>query len=403
MVMSVKQKHLTSGCKRYYEYLTKLYKASSINNWKIINGKYKNYNFVIAKDDYVAKQLGISIQSIYNYKKTLKSLGLINTLPKFTTRTNQFKNKHFCQLTVILKTIPKWLISKTLVFKNSIKNARILKTSSNIISQFKQNLNNTVRNIHTKIKNLLNTVTTTNYTNNTSYNNLNKEDVQTVANILNTYNIKFKNNEIPHYIEMNWKIINGKYKNYNFVIAKDDYVAKQLGISIQSIYNYKKTLKSLGLINTLPKFTTRTNQFKNKHFCQLTVILKTIPKWLISKTLVFKNSIKNARILKTSSNIISQFKQNLNNTVRNIHTKIKNLLNTVTTTNYTNNTSYNNLNKEDVQTVANILNTYNIKFKNNEIPHYIEMYEKSKEKFNQTCKYCNDKYMYAPLKYFTDK
>ena len=76
-------------------------------------------------------------------------------------------------------------------------------------------------------------------------------------------------------------------------------------------------------------------------------------------------------------------------------------MNTVTTTNYTNNASYNNLNKDNVQTVANTLNTYNIKFKNNEIPHYIEMYEKSKEKFNQTCKYCSDKYMYAPLKYFT--
>ena len=199
----------------------------------------------------------------------------------------------------------------------------------------------------------------------------------------------------------NWRVLSGEYKNYNFIIAKDEKVAEQLGISVQSIYNYKKTLKSLGLINTLPKFTTRTNQCKNNHFCQLTVVLKTIPKWLISKTLVFKNSIKKARILKTSSNIISQFSKNLNTTVRNIHTKVKSLLNNVKSVNYTNNTSYNNLNKEDVQTVANILNTYNIKFKNNEIPHYIEMYEKSKEKFNQTCKYCSDKYMYAPLKYFT--
>ena len=168
-----------------------------------------------------------------------------------------------------------------------------------------------------------------------------------------------------------------------------------------SIYKYKKTLKSLGLIDILTKFTTRTNQRRNYHNRQLTVVFKTIPKKFLSKTLVFGNSIKKARILKTSNYIVSQFKQNLNNTVRNIHTKIKNLLNTVTTTNYTNNASYNNLNKDNVQTVANTLNTYNIKFKNNEIPHYIEMYEKSKEKFNQTCKYCSDKYMYAPLKYFT--
>ena len=202
----------------------------------------------------------------------------------------------------------------------------------------------------------------------------------------------------------NWRVLSGKYTNHHFIIAKDKKIAEQLGISVQSIYNYKKTLKSLGLINTLPKFTTRTNQCKNNHFCQLTVVLKTIPKWLISETLVFKNNIKKARILKTSSNIISQFSKNLNNTIRNIHKKVKKLLNNVKITNYTNNISYNNLknlDKEGVQTVANTLNTYNIKFKNNEIPHYIEMYEKSKEKFIQTCKYCSDKYMYAPLKYFT--
>ncbi len=127
-----------------------------------------------------------------------------------------------------------------------------------------------------------------------------------------------------------------------------------------------------------------------------------MPKKLISKLLTRSNNIKKARILKTSSNIISQFSKNLNTAVRNIHTKVKNLLNNVKGVNYTNNISYNNLNKEDVQTVANILNTYNIKFKNNEIPHYIEMYEKSKEKFNQTCKYCSNKqHIYAPLKYFT--
>ena len=213
------------------------------------------------------------------------------------------------------------------------------------------------------------------------------------------YTYLFNLNKISKF--RNWKITEGKYENYNFIIATDSYISKKLNIGLTSIYKYKKTLKSLGLIDILTKFTTRTNQRRNYHNRQLTVVFKTIPKKFLSKTLVFGNSIKKARILKTSNYIVSQFKQNLNNTVRNIHTKIKNLLNTVTTTNYTNNASYNNLNKDNVQTVANTLNTYNIKFKNNEIPHYIEMYEKSKEKFNQTCKYCSDKYMYAPLKYFT--
>ena len=202
----------------------------------------------------------------------------------------------------------------------------------------------------------------------------------------------------------NWKITEGKYENHNFIIATDSRVSKKLSIGLTSIYKYKKTLKSLGLIDILTKFTTRTNQRRNYHNRQLTVVLKAMPRKLISKLLTRSNNIKKARILKTSSNIISQFSKNLNTTVRNIHTKVKNLLNNVKTTNYINNTSYNNLknlNKEDVQTVANILNTYNIKFKNKEIPHYIEMYKKSKEKFNQTCKYCSDKHMYAPLKYFT--
>ena len=201
----------------------------------------------------------------------------------------------------------------------------------------------------------------------------------------------------------NWRILSGKYTNHHFVIAQDKIVAEKLGIAIQSIYNYKKTLKSLGLINTIPKFTVKTTQSRNYHHKQLTVVLKTIPKWLISNSLVFCNSIKNARILKTSNIIISQVKQSLNNTVRNIHTKIKNMLNNVKATNHKNTTSISNLNlnKEDVQTVCNTLNTYKINFKNYEIKYYLDLYNKSKEKFTQTCKYCSDKHMYAPLKYFT--
>ena len=198
----------------------------------------------------------------------------------------------------------------------------------------------------------------------------------------------------------NWKITDGKYKNYNFCIPTDIYVSKKLNMGLTSIYKYKKTLKSLGLIDILTKCTTRTNQRRNYHNRQLTVVLKAMPRKLISKLLVY---IRKARILKTSSIIISQIKQSLNNTVRNIHTKIKNMLNNVKATNHknTNSISNLNLNKEDVQTVCNTLNTYKINFKNYEIKYYLDLYNKSKEKFTQTCKYCSDKHMYAPLKYFT--
>ena len=197
----------------------------------------------------------------------------------------------------------------------------------------------------------------------------------------------------------NWKITDGKYKNYNFCIPTDIYVSKKLNMGLTSIYKYKKTLKSLGLIDILTKCTTRTNQRKNYHNRQLTVVLKAMPRRLISKLLVY---IRKARILKTSSIIISQVKQSLNNTVRNIHTKIKNMLNNVKATNHKNTNSISkNLNKEDVQTVCNTLNTYKINFKNYEIKYYLDLYNKSKEKFTQTCKYCSDKHMYAPLKYFT--
>lgn len=140
---------LSKGCKLYYTYIVNLTKVSKINNWKITDGKYKNYNFCIPTDIYVSKKLNIGLTSIYKYKKTLKSLGLIDTLTKYTTRTNQRRNYHNRQLTVVLKTMPRKLISKLLVY---VKNARILKTSNTIISQVKKSLNNTVKNIHTKIK-----------------------------------------------------------------------------------------------------------------------------------------------------------------------------------------------------------------------------------------------------------
>lgn len=198
----------------------------------------------------------------------------------------------------------------------------------------------------------------------------------------------------------NWRITSGDYKNHLFIIPTDTVASERLFMGLTSIYKYKKTLKSLGLIDIIPKFTVRTNVGKNKNYChrQITIVSQTMPKKFISKSLIWVKNIKKATILKTSNYIISQFKKNLNNAIFNIHTKIKKILNTVTNTN---NSYINNLNKDDVQTITNMLNTYNIKFKNKEIASYAEMYKKSKEKFNQTCKYCSDKDMYAPLKYFT--
>ncbi|OAT88865.1 hypothetical protein [Candidatus Arthromitus sp. SFB-turkey] len=198
----------------------------------------------------------------------------------------------------------------------------------------------------------------------------------------------------------NWKISDGKYKDHNFVIATDTYVSEKLNMGLTSIYRYKKTLQSLGLIDILTKFTTKTNQRRNYHNRQLTVVLKTVPRKLISKSLVFCSNIKNAKILKLSTAIVSYFSKKLNTTMLNIHAKIRNLLNTVEN----NRKSLNNndfSNKENVQAVINLLNTYNINFKKYEIKYYIKMYETSKDKFIKTCKYCSDKYMYAPLKYFS--
>ena len=198
----------------------------------------------------------------------------------------------------------------------------------------------------------------------------------------------------------NWKISDGKYKDHNFVIATDSYVSEKLNMGLTSIYRYKKTLQSLGLIDILTKFTTKTNQRRNYHNRQLTVVLKTVPRKLISKSLVFCSNIKNAKILKLSANIISCFNKKLNTTILNIHSKLRNLLNTVKN----NRKSLNNndfLNKENVQAVINLLNTYNINFKEYEMEYYMKMYETSNDKFIKTCKYCSDKYMYAPLKYFS--
>ena len=198
----------------------------------------------------------------------------------------------------------------------------------------------------------------------------------------------------------NWKISDGKYKDHNFVIATDTYVSEKLNMGLTSIYRYKKPLQSLGLIDILTKFTTKTNQRRNYHNRQLTVVLKTVPRKLISKSLVFCSNIKNAKILKLSTAIVSYFSKKLNTTMLNIHSKIRNLLNNVKNSrNSLHNRNFSN--EKNVQAVINLLNTYNINFKEYEMEYYMKMYETSKDKFIKTCKYCSDKYMYAPLKYFS--
>lgn len=145
-------KLLTNGCKRYYLKLLDYNKASKINNWKITNGKYQDCNFISPSDNTISKDIFMSVSSIKRYRKTLKSLGLIAIPPKFTTRTNKSTNYHHRQIMIVLKSLPKKLISKSLTI---LKGAKILKISNSIITKFFKNLNGTVRNIHSNLKKIV--------------------------------------------------------------------------------------------------------------------------------------------------------------------------------------------------------------------------------------------------------
>lgn len=192
----------------------------------------------------------------------------------------------------------------------------------------------------------------------------------------------------------NWKITNGKYKDHNFIIVKDAVASKTLNIGLTSIHNYKKILKSLGLIDTLKKFTTKTNQCKNNHFCQLTIISNTISRKLISKLLTFNRFIKRATFQKTYNDIITCTKIKLNNYIKNLHFKVRQTISKIKPSKISEN------NNSNEQLVQNILENNRVTFKKNDLSKYVELYEKSKDRFNLTCVECSNKYTYSPFNYF---
>lgn len=194
----LKSNLLTNGCKRYYQYLYNLQKVSVKQNWVIVDGKYENKNFVIAKDSHASSKLMISKSSIANYKKTLKALGLIKILPKFTTKTNICKNNHFCQLTVLADK-PRQFISKLLVFNNKLKS---IKATSNIISRFSKKIKSINGNIHSKINKIIFGLKSYNSSNNQYSNNYNGDKYLGVTKVLKEHGIKFKNNDLPAYYEL---------------------------------------------------------------------------------------------------------------------------------------------------------------------------------------------------------
>ncbi len=196
----------------------------------------------------------------------------------------------------------------------------------------------------------------------------------------------------------NWKIIDGQYKDHNFVIVKDKETAATLKIGTASITNYKRQLKSLGLISILKKFTTRTNQVKNKHFYQITVVHNNIPRKFISKTLTFNGNIKKPTIRKTNNNILARIKLKINNFKINTRNKIKNTVNKV------NNLKHNNqINTDDptIKIIKDMLGSYNVRYKFKDLNKYKQLYESSPQKFKYVCEACSNAFMYAPFSYFS--
>ena len=247
---------LTHGCKHYYNYLFNLSKISKMNNWKIISGKYENQTFIIPTDTYVSKKLKMSVSSISNYKKILKALGLIAILPKCTTRTNKQRNYHNRQLTVVMQTLSRKFIAKSLIY---LKNANFLKTSGSIITRFKTKINTFARNIHTNIKKMLNFVGNSM--------NLNKKDVQDVTDILNQNNIEFKSYELKFYIKLHkisktkfiqtckkcrGKKINSPLKYITTVFNSIDSNTNYFHNFPQRSYNYSELEKLLIANNDIP-------------------------------------------------------------------------------------------------------------------------------------------------------
>lgn len=244
---------LSHGCKRYYEKLFKTNNSSIGNNWLIIDGKYKNQPFIIAKDTEVSKELNMGLTSIYNYKKILKSLGLITTLKKFTTRTNQCKNKHFCQITVLATTMPKKFIAKTLKRPVNIIKATLQKTYNSIITQSKEKINKIKQNLHSKIEKISHKISTLTPNNKVD---LNDPTIKKIKEMLDKNNVNYKIKDLQ------------KYKNlYEISISKFESACMACsGADTYSPFNYFnkifKTYKQDYKYNTFSNFPQRDYDFE---------------------------------------------------------------------------------------------------------------------------------------------
>ncbi len=198
---------LTNGCKLYYQYLYKLSNASKINNWLILDGKFRGNNFIIAKDSHACKQLNISRASVQIYKKRLKQLNLIHTLPKFSFKTNIGKNNYWHQATV-LTTIPRKLIASVLKLPTNIKKIKIVQAPTKIISQVTTKLNNKIKQIssnfakklhlyfYEKSKNIK-----IKYNINETF-TYNDENVNKLLLLLNKYNINYRQKDINKFFDL---------------------------------------------------------------------------------------------------------------------------------------------------------------------------------------------------------
>lgn len=198
-------------------------------------------------------------------------------------------------------------------------------------------------------------------------------------------------------IENNWLIIDGKYKNHPFIIVEDKLASKKLGMGVSSIYIYKKTLKSLGLIDILKKCTTKTNKYKNKCYKQITVLSTTMPKKFIAKTLKRPVNIIKATLQKTYNYIITQSKEKINKIKQNLHSKIEKIVHKISTPKFSNKID---LTDPIIKDIKGMLEKNNVNYKFNDLNKYVPLYKLSIDKFESVCKACSNADTYSPFNYF---
>jgi len=244
---------LSHGCKRYYEKLFKTNNSSIGNNWLIIDGKYKNQPFVMIKDETASKNLGVGLTSIYNYKKTLKSLGLITILKKCTTKTNQKNNYDPRQITIVSMTMPKKFIAKTFKRRVNIIKATLQKTYRNIIAQSKEKINKIKQNLHSKIEKISHKISTLTPNNKVD---LNDPTIKKIKEMLDKNNVNYKIKDLQKYKNL-YEISESKFENACMACS---------GADIYSPFNYFnkifKTHKQDYKYNTFSNFPQRDYDFE---------------------------------------------------------------------------------------------------------------------------------------------